>query len=205
MNSAAVAYPPLRLARLGEIIVRNDSDGNLPDVPTGPPGSTLQPIVIQPVPRKLAGYLFMSVFMALNGVWLLSLDAWSLVAWLSILLFGALTVTIAKQMLDPRPTITIDEEGIFDHANKLGLIEWDDITGAVVEGAKGLPSVRLQLRDPSKYRRRLSALTRGLWALHERRDSVWIELTGTKADAKQLVEVIEKEVRARWSARAVSL
>jgi hypothetical protein len=191
------------MARLGEIIVRNDSDGNLPDVQSGPRASTLQPVVIQPVPRKLAGYLFMSLLMVLNGVWLLSLDPWSLVAWPSILLFGALMVMIAKQMLDARPTIMIDEAGIFDRANKLGLIEWDDITDAVVEGIKGFPTVRLQLRDPDKYRRRLSAVTRGLWALHERRDSVWIGLTGTNADAKQLADVLGKELRVRWSARAM--
>jgi hypothetical protein len=191
------------MARLVEIIVRNDSDGNLPDVQSGPRASTLQPVVIQPVPRKLAGYLFMSLLMVLNGVWLLSLDPWSLVAWPSILLFGALMVMIAKQMLDARPTIMIDEAGIFDRANKLGLIEWDDITDAVVEGIKGFPTVRLQLRDPDKYRRRLSAVTRGLWALHERRDSVWIGLTGTNADAKQLADVLGKELRVRWSARAM--
>jgi hypothetical protein len=106
-------------------------------------------------------------------------------------------------MLDARPTIMIDEAGIFDRANKLGLIEWDDITDAVVEGIKGFPTVRLQLRDPDKYRRRLSAVTRGLWALHERRDSVWIGLTGTNADAKQLADVLGKELRVRWSARAM--
>jgi hypothetical protein len=32
---------------------------------------------------------------------------------------------------------------------------------------------------------------------------VWIGLTGTNADAKQLADVLGKELRVRWSARAM--
>ena len=187
---------------LGEIIVRKDSDSNLPDVRSAPRQFPLQPIVIHHVRKKLAGHLVMTGFMLLNGVWLASLNILPLVAWPSLFLFGTLTVLIVRQLLDRRPVITIDEAGIFDRVNNLGLIEWDDITGAVIEGRKSFSSIRLQLRNPEKYTRRLSAFTRRLWALHGRRDSVYIGVTGTEASAEQFVELIEKEVRARWAARA---
>jgi hypothetical protein len=76
--------------------------------------------------------------------------------------FGPGALLFAWYAVDPRPRLVIDHDGVFDRMLGVGLISWEDIEDASLMSICEIDFVRLVLRDPAKYGRRMSWLRRKL-------------------------------------------
>jgi hypothetical protein len=103
------------------------------------------------------------------GTVLVTRTSHAVVGWLNLAFFGLCAVTFLWQVVDVRPRLVIDERGVFDRTLGVGVIPWSEIVAADAQSILGQPFVRLGLRDPSLFTRRLGrvqqAMTRGNRAL----------------------------------------
>jgi|GEM_PF-836281 len=83
-----------------------------------------------------------------------------LVGWASILFFGAGVLVFAWQLLDTRPRLVINEQGINDRTLGIGILPWSEIAGAYVHSINNIDFICLILRNPEEYRSRLSPIKR---------------------------------------------
>ena len=185
-----------------EIIVRTDDARNRSASESRASAVSVQPVSIRSSRVKLSLGLIPFASLFATGVGVMVTGVSPLAALMMILPFGVLGFALVREILDRRPRITVDETGIRDRGNVFGLIEWDDITGACRGRLLSRSIVFVQIRNPTKYNDRLSPLRQ----LLREGSTSWLPLSvsGTQGNAKELVELIETEVRRRWSARALS-
>ncbi len=77
------------------------------------------------------------------------------VPWLAVAVFGVGAALAAWQLLDRRPRIVADDEGLFDRTLGIGRIPWNAITDAHLGVVLGRPFLWLSLADPDEWTRRL--------------------------------------------------
>ena len=167
----------------------------------------MQPIVIRSSRRKMLGYLGLALAFGVIGAVLWRMDSSSPYAWLGIILFVFGAYASGRQLLNSRPRITIDDNGIVDRTLRYGLIEWNDIEGAYVKRKATVGFVAtficLQLRDTKKYTDRLPPTARRLVAHNSRPGAtpVSLNLIGVDVEPEEILSVIDKQVRAHAGAR----
>ncbi len=131
----------------------------------------------------------------LGGIYLLSKET-SVINWLIVLMFGAVTAICLWLYFDRRPRIIINEQGILDARTKLGLVEWHDITNLSVVKAGNTQHIQLKVVEPSKYLSRMGNLQKlgskidkvaGL-------DELSINATGLEMLADQIAAIIVERV-----------
>ncbi|MDJ1466339.1 STM3941 family protein [Xanthocytophaga flava] len=71
--------------------------------------------------------------------------------WLSVCFFGIGCLAGSFHLLDRRPQIIINAEGICDQTNKKGLISWIRIKDAYLTNIQGQTNIRLVLDEPFTY------------------------------------------------------
>lgn len=107
--------------------------------------------------------------LALAGPWITTPDGATRTLWLPTLVAGALVFGLlglrhVAAARSRRPYLVIDADGIVDGASRyfsgVGRISWDEISRARVGTYQGLPATLLELRDRSRFARRLGALDR---------------------------------------------
>jgi hypothetical protein len=165
----------------------------------------MQPILIHSARVTWLGYLFSTLVSASIGAALITTNVSSLWGWACIVVSCAGTVATVRQRLDRRPRITIDDNGIVDRRLRYGLIEWDDIQGAYLRRDQVSTFVCLQLRNSKKYTDRLPPMVQRLVGLNAvmGETPVSMDVTGTDTKPEEIVDLIEKEIRTRSSARAI--
>jgi hypothetical protein len=153
---------------------------------------------------RLALLLIGSLAFVAMGIGLAVSGGPPIVAWSTVVVFGAAAAFFVQQLLEWRPRLVIDERGIHDRA--IGHIPWEDVLGATVRHARSSPTATgdpvlcLELKDPARYVARLTPLGRRMAALH--RDlgvsDVTVDLSGTGWDPVRLEELLARELaRAR--------
>ena len=116
-----------------------------------------------------------------------------------------------RQLLNRRPRITIDENGIVDRTLRYGLIEWKDIEGAYLlrKPVFGLAAafICLQLRDTKKYTDRLPPWVRRRVARNTRAGAtpVSLNLIGLDAEPEEILSAIDRELYKRSARGAAAL
>jgi hypothetical protein len=150
-------------------------------------------------------YFTMACCFIAAGILLLALHQNPLVAWLNILFFGAGGVVFALQLVDRRPRIVIDDQGVLDRTLKVGTIEWADIRGVFLKRSQGQPFLCLELADPSKYTARLSPLLRRMVQLNRKLGftDLSLNLAGTSVSPDLIEELMRKELAVRSGHAAV--
>jgi hypothetical protein len=150
-------------------------------------------------------YLVMASCFVAAGILLLALHQSPLVAWLNIVFFGAGAAVFALQLVDRRPRIVIDDQGILDRTLKVGRIDWADIRAVFLKRSQGQPFICLELADPSKYTQRLSPLLRRVVQLNRKLGftDLSLNLAGTSVSPEQVEELLKKELAARSGPAAV--
>ncbi|WP_394539830.1 hypothetical protein PRJ39_04295 [Lysobacter enzymogenes] len=110
----------------------------------------------------------------------------------SIVFFGGGAVLFAFQLLDRRPRLVLDDEGLTDRTLGVGTIPWRDIAGAQLRTVRGHAFVCLQLRNPEQWSARLSARQRRLAALNQRMGYAMlnVNLSGVAADPQAVLKRI---------------
>ncbi|VVE43338.1 hypothetical protein PIN31115_04247 [Pandoraea iniqua] len=86
------------------------------------------------------------------------------IGWSTIVFFGAGIPIALWQLFDGRPRLQIDGNGILDRRLGVGPIPWSEITGAYLKSAAGNAFICLDVKDPEKWRQKMSKAQRMLVA-----------------------------------------
>jgi hypothetical protein len=107
--------------------------------------------------------------------------------WSAIIFFGACAIIFLLQIIDSRPRLIIDENGIFDRTLSIGLISWSDIADAYVGSIKGQHFICLKLKDENIAKVISSAnIALGF-------ERININLSGLNVKPEQVCELIVKK------------
>lgn len=81
-------------------------------------------------------------------------------AWVLILIFGGIAVICLERLWDPKPRLTISEEGICVAYWNVGTISWNDLSEVFVKTDGVADYICLTLRYPENFRGRMSKVAR---------------------------------------------
>jgi len=167
----------------------------------------MQPVIVNSSLGQALRYLASAVAFGVVGAALWKMDPSQPFAWLGIMVFVFGTYASGRQLLNGRPRITIDDNGIVDRTLRYGLIEWKDIEGAYLlrKPIFGIAAtfICLRLRDTKKYTERLPATARRLVARNARAGGtpVSLNLIGVDMEPEKILGVVDRELYARSAAR----
>lgn len=124
----------------------------------------MPPLVLKPSRLKYFGLLILTLgFVALGAFLVRKADSRALwIGWTNIVFFGAGAVLFVRQIVDTRPRVVIDENGIFDRTLGVGVIPWAAIVDARLQSVRSIPFICLELRNPDAWRARLGPIRRAL-------------------------------------------
>jgi hypothetical protein len=136
--------------------------GSLARINRFDPNDSFLPIVVKRSVGHFFAYMVGSGCFVCTGTLMILSDKAPILGWATVAFFGLGTIVLLVQVVDPRPRLLIDEEGVFDRTLGVGPILWSDIEGAYVVSVHGLDFICLVVRDPSVYLEKLSPLRRKL-------------------------------------------
>jgi hypothetical protein len=117
----------------------------------------------------------------------------------SVVFFGAGIPKLLRLLLDTRPRLVIDEQGVLDRALGVGLIPWSEITGASVRALSGQRFVCLEVRDPRFFTAQLGSLRRAL--LRANRALGFPELSLSVSDLPVGADEVVAEIQRQCTGR----
>ncbi|EEF59692.1 STM3941 family protein [Pedosphaera parvula] len=118
------------------------------------------------------------------------------VGWMSILFFGVGGIPIFTwQLLDRRPRLIINDEGIFDRTLRIGWIPWAEIEGAYKKSIASQDFICLKLKKPQKFLKNASDLQKALIAANQQLgcEPINLNLSGIHGQTDQILELILKK------------
>jgi hypothetical protein len=150
---------------------------------------TAAPLVVRNSRLRYLLLLAVSLGFVAIGMVLVTRTPHAVVGWLNLAFFGLCAVTFLWQVVDARPRLVIDERGVYDRTLGVGVIPWGEILAVEARAIMGQPFVRLTLRDPALFTRRLGplrrALTRGNRAIGF--EALNLNLSGLPVDPARIV------------------
>lgn len=159
----------------------------------------MEPLVVRPN-RLVLGLLLLGsgLFVAL-GRWMLGqangLDE-QLPAWAVLVVFGALAAVAGWFLLQRKPRMVLNDEGIEDFNLRMGLIPWSEITAAYVVPYLYYKNVQLQVRNPQLFRARQPGWMRGLGSYNEAFgvSPFTLQMSSTNASAQTVLDYINRQL-----------
>ena len=122
-------------------------------------------IIVRASRLKHAGYVAMAAVFVAGGYWLITRaqsDAIErFVGWICVLSFGLCLIVFLRQLIDSRPRLVLNHEGVTDPRLGVGTIPWTAILSAELKFYRGSALVALQMREPEHWTSRLIGI-RGL-------------------------------------------
>ena len=144
-------------------------------------------------------YGLLSLVFVAGGIFILSVGKdlkATLIGWSCIIFFGFGLLVFLRQILDTRPRIVIDENGIFDRTLGVGVIEWQDIQHAYLNSIFGNDFISLVLHDNEKYLQRISKGKAKL-AKYNRTlgfETINLNLSGANVKPKEIFDLLIKQL-----------
>jgi hypothetical protein len=164
----------------------------------------MTPLVLQPARARGIFPLVISIAFVAAGVFVLltGRPGSTSVGWMTILFFGGCAAVLVRQLLDARPRIVLNDEGILDRTLKVGVIRWEDILGAEVATISGQNFLALRLRDESRYTSRLGPVYKRLLEMNESLGfaRLNVNLSMIDVDPYTLAALVVREAEMRRSA-----
>jgi hypothetical protein len=154
-------------------------------------------LVVRPSRTKYILSLMASgAFVACGVLLVTGSDSAGWVGWASIVFFGAGIPLFVRQLLDSKPRLVIDDEGVFDRTLGVGIIPWSEIESAYVKSAHGNDFVCLVLRDPQRWTGQLPSAQQALVKANVKLgfQPLNINLSGMAVDAALVQEVVLKKI-----------
>jgi len=120
----------------------------------------------------------------------------TMAGWLNIIFFGGCALVAVWQIIDTRPRLIIDDEGILDRTLGVGCIPWSEIQGASLRSIHGNDFICLELQDHEKYLQRTTAVKRALAGANSALGftPISLNLSGIAVDATDILELIIKRI-----------
>jgi len=136
--------------------------------------------------------LIASVGFVATGIWLVSHG--QSFGWVVILFFGSGLPIFLRNLIDSRPRLVIDADGVTDRTLGVGRIAWSDIESAYLQSIQGNDFICLELKDPAKYAQKLSKVRRAMAAANRNLGftDFSLNLSGVNADSSQVFELVLK-------------
>jgi hypothetical protein len=140
--------------------------------------------------------LFLSCGIVAVGIFILAHakpgEKW--IGWMGIIFSGLGIPIILWQLIDSRPRIVLNENGILDRTLGVGLIPWAEIAGAYIVSIWSNDFICLRLHNPNMWVNNLSLFKRLLVKANIALGctEINLNLSGVKADASQVLELILK-------------
>lgn len=145
--------------------------------------------------------LIASVGFVAAGIWMVVKG--ETFGWFAILFFGSGVPVFIWQIADSRPRLVIDGQGVLDRTLGVGRIAWGDIAAAYVRSISGNDFICLELKDPSKYSRKLSKVKRAMASANRSLGftDFSLNLSGVDASTDEVFELVMKHCEAAAGAR----
>jgi hypothetical protein len=158
------------------------------------PGQTMERIVLHTSQRYLYRKLVFGLLGVSIGAAILTLDLSVHISWTIMGLSGLYVLIVLRSLGEETERVVIDDSGISDSILTGGVIGWNEVQGASVREIGSVTVVALQLRDPERFIRRMSAGRQFLArkALEAKLPGVYLTLVGTDGDANRIVQVINQ-------------
>ena len=149
--------------------------------------------------------LCVSLGFVAGGVFILLQDQGAWVGWGSVVFFGACSVVFVWQLVDSRPRLIINDDGILDRTLGVGSIPWSEIQGAFIRSIDGNDFICLEVRDPERYRLRLSPVRRAMASANRALGftDLSVNLSGLRVNTQELFELIMKRAESGYQSGAV--
>lgn len=127
-----------------------------------------------------------------TGIWLVVHG--NMFGWVAIMFFGSGIPIFIWQIVDSRPRLMIDDEGVTDRTLGVGRILWSDIQGAYVMSISGNDFICLDLKEPEKYWQKLSKVKRAMASANRKLGATEfnLNLSGVTASTEEIFELIMK-------------
>lgn len=140
------------------------------------------------------GFVAGGIFILIHGD---AGDTW--VGWMSIVFFGAGIPIFVWQLVDSRPRLVIDDQGILDRTLGVGVLPWSEITGAYLKSIRGNSFICLEVRNPERWIGKLSPVKRAMLSANEKLGftALNLNLSAIAADPSQILELILKTITSR--------
>jgi hypothetical protein len=156
------------------------------------------PIIIKSSRLKYALLLIVAFGFVVVGLLILTRakasDAW--IGWINIVFFGACIPIFAWQLVDSRPRLVIDDQGILDRTLGVGVIPWSEITGAYLRSIHGNNFICLEVRNPERWLEHLSPVKRAMASANKALGftPLNLNLSAVATDPSQILELILKTI-----------
>ena len=115
--------------------------------------------------------------------------------WVAILFFGCGVPIYIWQIVDSRPRLIIDDDGVLDRTMGVGRIAWGDIETAYVRSIDGNDFICFELKDPEKYLQKSSKVKRAMAGANRGLGftDFNLNLVGVDAKTEEVFELIIKK------------
>ena len=156
----------------------------------------MEKLIIKNARWKQVLLLIASIGFVIAGIWIVS-DGKSF-GWVAILFFGAGIPIFIWQIVDARPRLIIDDQGILDRTLGIGRIDWSDIDAAYVRSISGNDFICLELKNVEKYAAQLSSVKRAMSTANRELGftDFNINLSGVDARTDEIFELVMKHCQA---------
>lgn len=120
--------------------------------------------------RKSIIYLLGCLLFVVVGIFILSIAndiSGKIIGFASIIFFGFGFIFLLYQVLNPRPRIIVDKNGITDRTLGIGRINWEDIEYAALNSTSSIAFIILELKGVENYLAKTSIFKRKLGRINK--------------------------------------
>lgn len=152
----------------------------------------MEKLIIKNSRWKYILLLIASIGFVCAGIWMIIDGEWF--GWVGALFFGSGIPIFVWQIIDSRPRLIIDDNGILDRTLGVGYIAWRDIEAAYVQSISGNDFICLELRNTEHYAQKLSNVKRAMTAANRGLGftDFNINLSGVDAKTDEVFELVMK-------------
>ena len=152
----------------------------------------MEKLIIKNARWKHVLLLIASIAFVIAGIGMVSQG--KMFGWLAILFFGAGIPIFIWQILDARPRLIIDEQGVLDRTLGVGSIAWSDVEAAYMRSISGNDFICLELKNPEKYMQKLSNVKRAMASANRNLGftDFSLNLSGVDAKTEEIFELVMK-------------
>lgn len=122
----------------------------------------METVIIKGARWKTLLLLVVSWAFVAAGILIITTGKEPLIGWVSVLFFGAGSSVFIWQLVDARPRLVINDQGVMDRTLGVGVIPWKEIKDAYQQSINGYDFICLELHNPEPYLQKLSAVRRAM-------------------------------------------
>ncbi|MGB5981182.1 MAG: STM3941 family protein [Nonlabens sp.] len=146
------------------------------------------------------GLWFLTVPPQMNNSFLANPTVILVVSIISILFFGLISITVFRKLLDNKPGLIINSQGITDNSSGVsaGLIPWEDIVGIETTQVRSQRFLMIMVKNPEYYLDKVSnPIKRNTMRMNHRfyGSPISISATALQTNFNELHDVLNEKMK----------